>query len=46
VPLYAIQASHTPYEIAEALGMGELDYAALATLWEQSTGIQFVPQSQ
>jgi 3-hydroxyisobutyrate dehydrogenase-like beta-hydroxyacid dehydrogenase len=35
VPLYAIQASHTPYEIAEALGMGDLDYAALATLWEQ-----------
>ena len=22
VPLYAIQASHTPYEIAEAMGMG------------------------
>ncbi len=40
VPLYAIQASHTPYEIAEALGMGDLDYAALATLWEQWAGIQ------
>lgn len=39
VPLYAIQASHTPYEIAEALGMGELDYAALATLWEQWSDI-------
>lgn len=38
IPLYAIQASHTPYEIAEALGLGELDYAALATLWEQWTG--------
>jgi 3-hydroxyisobutyrate dehydrogenase len=34
-------ASHTPYEIAEALGMGNLDYASLATLWEQWTGIQF-----
>lgn len=36
VPLYAIQASHThtPYEIAEASGIGQLDYAALATLWE------------
>jgi 3-hydroxyisobutyrate dehydrogenase-like beta-hydroxyacid dehydrogenase len=41
IPLYAIQASHTPYEIAEALGMGNLDYAALATLWEQWSGAQF-----
>ena len=40
VPLYAIQASHTPYEIAEALGMGNLDYAALATLWEHWAGVQ------
>jgi len=40
VPLYAIQASHTPYEIAETLGMGDLDYAALATLWEQWIGVQ------
>ena len=39
VPLYAIQASHTPYEIAEALGMGDLDYAVLATLWEQWAGV-------
>jgi 3-hydroxyisobutyrate dehydrogenase-like beta-hydroxyacid dehydrogenase len=38
VPLYAILASHTPYEIAEATGMGNLDYASLATLWEQWTG--------
>jgi 3-hydroxyisobutyrate dehydrogenase-like beta-hydroxyacid dehydrogenase len=41
IPLYAIQASHTPYEIAEALGMGNLDYASLATLWEQWTGARF-----
>ena len=40
VPLYAIQASHTPYEIAEALGMGDLDYAVLATLWEQWASVQ------
>ena len=40
VPLYAILASHTPYEIAEATGMGNLDYASLATLWEQWTGVQ------
>jgi len=44
VPLYAILASHTPYEIAEAVGMGNLDYAALATLWEQWIGIQFSKQ--
>ena len=46
VPLYAIQAAHTPYEIAEALGMGQLDYAALAALWEQWAGIQFTPETQ
>jgi 3-hydroxyisobutyrate dehydrogenase len=41
IPLYAIQASHTPYEIAASVGMGELDYAALATLWEKWAGVQF-----
>jgi 3-hydroxyisobutyrate dehydrogenase-like beta-hydroxyacid dehydrogenase len=41
IPLHAILASHTPYEIAEALGLGQLDYASLATLWEQWTGVQF-----
>lgn len=41
VPLYAIQASHTPYEIAESSGMGSLDYAALARLWEAWSGIAF-----
>jgi len=25
--------------------MGELDYAALATLWEQWTDIQFAPKT-
>lgn len=40
IPLYAIQASHTPYEIAEATGMGHLDYASLATLWEHWTGVR------
>jgi len=46
VPLYAIQASHTPYEIAEALGMGNLDYAALATLWEQWAGVQLSAETK
>jgi 3-hydroxyisobutyrate dehydrogenase len=41
VPIYAILASHTPYEIAEALGMGNLDYASLATLWEHWAGVRF-----
>lgn len=41
VPLFAMLASHTPYEIAAAEGMGELDYAALATLWENWCGIAF-----
>jgi 3-hydroxyisobutyrate dehydrogenase len=44
IPIYAILASHTPYEIAEASSMGNLDYASLATLWEQWTGIQFSKQ--
>jgi 3-hydroxyisobutyrate dehydrogenase len=39
VPLYAIQAAHTPYEIAQSMGMGDLDYAVLAKLWELWVGI-------
>ena len=34
VPLFATQAAHTPYEIASQQGLGALDYAALAKLWE------------
>jgi 3-hydroxyisobutyrate dehydrogenase-like beta-hydroxyacid dehydrogenase len=45
VPLYAIQASHTPYEIAAASGLENLDYASLATLWEQWCGVRFVDHS-
>ena len=41
VPLFATLASHTPYEIAEAKGMGDLDYAALATLWEEWSSVSF-----
>ena len=41
VPLYAIQASHTPYEIAAASGLENLDYASLATLWEKWCGVDF-----
>lgn len=38
VPLFAIQASHTVYELASQAGLGELDYAAIATLWRQWLG--------
>jgi 3-hydroxyisobutyrate dehydrogenase len=41
VPLFATLAAHTPYEIAEAGGMGDLDYASLATLWEQWSDVSF-----
>ena len=41
VPLFATSAAHTPYEIAEELGYGDLDYAALAKLWESWCGLQF-----
>ena len=34
LPLFAIQAAHTVYEIACAQGLAAQDYAALATLWE------------
>ena len=41
VPLFATLAAHTPYEIAEQLGYGELDYAALAKLWESWCDLRF-----
>jgi 3-hydroxyisobutyrate dehydrogenase-like beta-hydroxyacid dehydrogenase len=46
VPLFAIQATHSVYEIAASHGLGRKDYAALATLWEQWTGnsLAYLPQ--
>ncbi len=41
VPLFATLAAHTPYEIAQQKGMGELDYASLAKLWEEWCGLDF-----
>ncbi len=41
VPLFATLASHSAYEIAEAEGLGELDYAALAQLWENWSDLSF-----
>lgn len=45
VPLFATLAAHTPYEIAEQLGYGELDYAALAKLWEAWCGVEFAREA-
>ena len=33
VPLFAIQGSHTVYEMAASAGYGRDDYAAVAKLW-------------
>lgn len=41
VPLFATLAAHTPYEIAQQQGMGDLDYASLAKLWEQWCDLDF-----
>jgi 3-hydroxyisobutyrate dehydrogenase-like beta-hydroxyacid dehydrogenase len=41
VPLFAMLAAHTPYEIADQQGMGELDYASLAKLWEAWCDLDF-----
>jgi len=38
VPLFAIQGAHTAYEIAVGEGLGRLDYASIARLWEGWTG--------
>ncbi|PSL00592.1 3-hydroxyisobutyrate dehydrogenase [Murinocardiopsis flavida] len=38
VPLFALQSTHTVYELGMANGLGRSDYASIATLWEQWTG--------
>jgi 3-hydroxyisobutyrate dehydrogenase-like beta-hydroxyacid dehydrogenase len=38
VPLFAMMASHTVYELAMAEGLGRADYAAIATLWDRWAG--------
>lgn len=43
VPLRVIRAAHGAYEQAIAEGLGDLDYAALGTLWERALGISFLP---
>ncbi|MDY7104112.1 MAG: NAD-binding protein [Actinomycetota bacterium] len=39
VPLFAMQASHTVYEMAVGHGLDRLDYSSIARLWEQWTGL-------
>ena len=39
--LSALLAALTPYEIAESEGLGALDYAALAKLWETWCELDF-----
>ncbi len=41
VPLFAIQGAHTAYELAVADGLGRLDYASIAKLWEGWTNRRF-----
>lgn len=38
VPLFAIQAAHTVYELGLGAGLGRDDYASIAKLWENWTG--------
>lgn len=43
VPIFAIQASHSPYEIGMGAGYGRQDYAVIAKLW-QDWGKPTVPE--
>lgn len=38
VPLFAIQAAQSVYDIARSRGLGREDYSAVARLWEEWTG--------
>jgi 3-hydroxyisobutyrate dehydrogenase-like beta-hydroxyacid dehydrogenase len=46
VPSFALQATHTVYELATAEGYGRLDYAAIAKLWEQWLGTSLATKPQ
>jgi 3-hydroxyisobutyrate dehydrogenase-like beta-hydroxyacid dehydrogenase len=46
VPLFAIPAAHSVYELAMREGLGELDYAAIGTLWEKWLGVDFASETQ
>lgn len=46
VPLFAIAASHSVYEIAVAEGLGELDYSAMGRLWEKWLAIDLADNDE
>lgn len=41
VPLFTLQSAHTVYEIANNLGYGHNDYAAIGKVWEDFLDISF-----
>jgi len=41
VPIFAISAAHTAYEIAMREGLEKQDYASISTLWEKWLGVSF-----
>jgi 3-hydroxyisobutyrate dehydrogenase-like beta-hydroxyacid dehydrogenase len=41
VPIFAISAAHSVYEIALREGLGKQDYAAISKLWEKWLGVSF-----
>lgn len=43
VPLFAIQAAHSVYEILSGGGLARQDYSSMARLWEEWTGRPFTP---
>lgn len=44
VPMFAISAAHTAYEIAMREGLERKDYSAIATLWEKWIGVSFAAE--
>jgi 3-hydroxyisobutyrate dehydrogenase-like beta-hydroxyacid dehydrogenase len=45
VPLFAIQAAHSVYEIGARDGLAALDYASIARLWEKWLEVEFAPRA-
>lgn len=43
VPLFAISAAHSAYELAVAEGLGSSDYASMGQLWEKWLDIRYFP---
>lgn len=45
VPLFAIQAAHTAFELGVREGLGELDYASIGQLWEKWLNVSLEDES-